>query len=478
MNDSRDPDDGQTIGRRDIGAVLLGVAGGTLLSGCANKWEAPREEIGEAKQALGSEWIVFAEDVGIEVTGINTGAQNTAALAAWLADGGEAYKTLQFGPGTYLFDPGSEIPYFRKLRGVQGPPSSATTTGTILKADDTGDFLFSLDSSGGYIEDLVIDGDELVDAGIKSHGTCTPTAGPTIFAKRISIRDCLEAGIDAYQVAVELDEVSVYLCPVGILMVSCSESRLRSITTVLCSDAGLRVTGSYSGESCVSNSGILHVWGFKGSNGDYGMDLWGVGASGIYGYNFEGANEVNVRMRDCTGVKIYGLRAVGGTDDLVAVFDACNDCEIFGSCQSTEMVVHHTNGSRACLARIYAESGNFPDTIDQIWITGGTEWVGWYTHTCLQSVQNNAPTAGYWELGTVVFARAQVTGAPVGWVCTANGSPGTWVPFGYVPGTVQTYSATNVSTDRTYNANATTVDELADVLGTLIADLRAHGLVD
>jgi hypothetical protein len=39
------------------------------------------------------------------------------------------------------------------------------------------------------------------------------------------------------------------------------------------------------------------------------------------------------------------------------------------------------------------------------------------------------------------------------------------------------YTATNVSTDRAYDANATTTAELADVLGTLIADLRAQGIV-
>lgn len=39
------------------------------------------------------------------------------------------------------------------------------------------------------------------------------------------------------------------------------------------------------------------------------------------------------------------------------------------------------------------------------------------------------------------------------------------------------YTPTNVTTDRSYDANATTVDELADVLGTLIADLQAFGLL-
>ena len=49
---------------------------------------------------------------------------------------------------------------------------------------------------------------------------------------------------------------------------------------------------------------------------------------------------------------------------------------------------------------------------------------------------------------------------------------------GFVPlSGITTYTASNVSTDRSYDANATTVDELADVLGTLIADLRTIGLI-
>jgi hypothetical protein len=42
---------------------------------------------------------------------------------------------------------------------------------------------------------------------------------------------------------------------------------------------------------------------------------------------------------------------------------------------------------------------------------------------------------------------------------------------------VADYTVTNVTTDRTYNANATTLDEIADVLGTLIADLTTAGIL-
>jgi hypothetical protein len=39
------------------------------------------------------------------------------------------------------------------------------------------------------------------------------------------------------------------------------------------------------------------------------------------------------------------------------------------------------------------------------------------------------------------------------------------------------YTVTNVTDDRTYDANSTTTAELADVLGTLINDLRERGVL-
>lgn len=39
------------------------------------------------------------------------------------------------------------------------------------------------------------------------------------------------------------------------------------------------------------------------------------------------------------------------------------------------------------------------------------------------------------------------------------------------------YTISNVAADRTFDANSTTLDEVADVLGTLIADLKALGLI-
>lgn len=52
-----------------------------------------------------------------------------------------------------------------------------------------------------------------------------------------------------------------------------------------------------------------------------------------------------------------------------------------------------------------------------------------------------------------------------------------WDEVGRKQASNQTYAPTNVATDRAFDANATTTEELADVLGTLIADLQAKDLL-
>lgn len=59
------------------------------------------------------------------------------------------------------------------------------------------------------------------------------------------------------------------------------------------------------------------------------------------------------------------------------------------------------------------------------------------------------------------------------------GSSGQKVGFFGNAGAVKSsaYTPTNVTTDRSYDANSTTLDEIADTLGTLIADLQAYNLI-
>jgi hypothetical protein len=79
-------------------------------------------------------------------------------------------------------------------------------------------------------------------------------------------------------------------------------------------------------------------------------------------------------------------------------------------------------------------------------------------------IGNKFSSAG---LGFVVGSTAELIITSTG--CAFNGK---------TPVAVPTYTVTNDVTDRTYDANSTSVAELADVLGTLIADLQANGLLN
>lgn len=76
-----------------------------------------------------------------------------------------------------------------------------------------------------------------------------------------------------------------------------------------------------------------------------------------------------------------------------------------------------------------------------------------------------------------IAGKAHVTGEAE--IDGALNHDGTTVGFYAVAPTTRSaaYTPTNVTTDRAYDANATTVDELADVLGTLIADLQLTGII-
>lgn len=88
-----------------------------------------------------------------------------------------------------------------------------------------------------------------------------------------------------------------------------------------------------------------------------------------------------------------------------------------------------------------------------------------------QMVYNAGTETGTFKTGggtTVAVAKAG------GWARLRTYNDSSDVPQWFTP---PTYTFTNVTTDRTVDANASSTDELADALGTLIEDLRMQGLV-
>jgi hypothetical protein len=78
--------------------------------------------------------------------------------------------------------------------------------------------------------------------------------------------------------------------------------------------------------------------------------------------------------------------------------------------------------------------------------------------------------------GKVVYNNIIVGGASINSWTYVDGA---WSPNGYwtYENVIPTYNATNVTTDRSFDADTVAIAELADVVGTLINDLRRQGYV-
>ena len=87
-----------------------------------------------------------------------------------------------------------------------------------------------------------------------------------------------------------------------------------------------------------------------------------------------------------------------------------------------------------------------------------------------------APTTGTWVQGDKIWAEFPAAGSIMGWTCVSGGTPGTWYPFGGMQ-TANAYTVAGAGLpDRALNT-ADAVGAVATVLGTLINDLKASGVL-
>lgn len=95
--------------------------------------------------------------------------------------------------------------------------------------------------------------------------------------------------------------------------------------------------------------------------------------------------------------------------------------------------------------RFKISESNVPGTTDRFYIeTGGKIWIGGELELD-GALNHDGTTVGFYGVAPVAQSAA--------------------------------YTPSNVTTDRTYDANATSLDEIADILGTLIADLKLTGII-
>lgn len=201
---------------------------------------------------------------------------------------------------------------------------------------------------------------------------------------------------------------------------------------------GLRIeNNNFSIASGTATVGIL------GSNATSSYKNLTITDDNVFGGNVTTPISVSNNVTIDTG-KIYAYRgllrvnteASAASDDLDYIYDDTNTDVTTNLVEGQRIIIQQLNDARDIT--IKNATGN-------ILLKGGNDWTMSDTGCVLE----------------------------LAW----DGSLSSWVEVGRRDSLTQTYSATNVVTDRAYNANATSVDELADVLGTLIADLRSQGIV-
>lgn len=122
-------------------------------------------------------------------------------------------------------------------------------------------------------------------------------------------------------------------------------------------------------------------------------------------------------------------------------------------------------------ARLFADAA---DIFAQYNSTSAQEYQLYGTRTDASNYERLAlrTAAGSYTITPEAAGTGTLRGLILGAASTSIGF------FGVTPAArAAAYTPTNVTTDRSFDANASSTAELADVLGTLIADLQAYGLL-
>lgn len=178
-----------------------------------------------------------------------------------------------------------------------------------------------------------------------------------------------------------------------------------------------------------------------------GINFTTANGNAVYGFDIETCT---------TGVRV----GAGGANNAIFGFrfEAVTNAIILESGADNFLIVAPIRASGTVTNFI---TDNATNTI----IVGAT---GYISNAILRSTASSRPVAGV--LGRLHHA----TDTNV--LSRDNGS--TWDTLGILmSGSAQTYTVTNGSIDRAYDANSTSLNEIADVLGTLISDLQARGIL-
>lgn len=335
-------------------------------------------------------------------------------------------------PGDELYFPPSPLPYMVQvdalnwsLRTFYGELGNGSGS-AIIKALGAGTDLVQLGAAA--VRGIVFDAANLAQRALHAQsGGCV-------------VSQCIAQNATAYGVLwdqtanVNATDVLAKDSDVGHKVLGCNASMFYNLSATGNQKQGIQILGTGSGET-----------GLSGQCGIFGGRLSGNGA--------DGASSA-LLLNGGQAYYVAGLDIAAGQDGIELKNNGHNHtiraCTIGGAApysafvarQQTLLTLLGNSATASAFGRIYCPSpadvaaftmlGNYQtDAASQVLMPfvlddGITPWTA--TPMDFGLVASSPPNLGQWMQGTRVWSAA--AGSPIGWICTAAGTPGTWAAFG------------------------------------------------
>lgn len=345
-------------------------------------------------------------------------ADTTAAWALALAST-QAGDRIYVPPGTYMVDTGALVWPSRTFFGGKNG-----SVGPVIKARNVGTDLVRM--TGGKAVGLTFDG-----AGLSQNALHVD------HASKATVQSCVAKNALAYgmlwdESRVQAWNVSAQDSAIGHRILGCDDAKFYQLVATNCVSYGLELVGVGSGLTAF-DGGCCIFGGLLDVNGTDGISPQAIikGCVGGYmaGMYLEGGELVWIQ-NDTLSCVFDGLRGVGSVGRAYRLI-SCRLCTFTGNeapvagyasffCQSPANVGSNTFRGN------YRDSAIQNELMPLILDDGITSWTA--TPADFGLVAAGPPPLGRWEVGTRVWSDA--AGSPIGWICTASGTPGTWAAFG------------------------------------------------
>ena len=210
-----------------------------------------------------------------------------------------------------------------------------------------------------------------------------------------------------------------------------------------------RTNGGYggcalTGSASLENLGVTFVSCDFTGNGypagvtqGYGISIqhtWGIALIGCYAEQNKTRNlYADSTVRNLTVQNCYWQ---DGVNEIADVFGLVYENNIHQQVSSTTQANISGSTSARRLNRVFGNT-----------VTGGaTQTYSAGVKQISEVYANAIPTTGTWEIGDIVWYASPDYGLPIGWVCVAAGTPGTWRPIvDRIPGTFADWGDSNTT---------------------------------